>query len=518
VFFITFQTQLDFYFVKKHFSDISIIFTYYFLHLFLLVVISLANSFVVCEVYKARIMFSRKLKYIIFIALTSLIVVPQFISSDFNNELIVFAGSIYNNDKIIDYYQNFYHKLIQKSIKENKYIISQAENINRDEIPSFLDNIIILQIESLNGFLVNEKITPNFMLIAREGIFFPKFYSNSVHTIFAQENILCSLPSSFHLDLAHQNASRKILSLPEVLNHIGYKTFFFKSYDLNFAKTGTLMRNLRFDEVHADDIMKNGDAEYPWGYKEDIFFKRVFDYIEKNKNEKYNFFYIEIGPTNHWPFYTPLEFKNTVPYNNPRNHQEKLSNTIYLQDQYLQLAWEKINRIFPDKNYTLLILGDHSWPAELHVGNNFNCKGSYEENFMTAMAVIVGNEQKYKCKTINTKYSQMDIMPSILDLLNINFPRNKYSQSFFHEVNNNEQFTSHEILLIQPFYERSINLILNNHLKYQYNATEQHIALYDLEKDPQEINGTIISDNKKNNIDNIKKLLPILESGAKNHF
>jgi phosphoglycerol transferase MdoB-like AlkP superfamily enzyme len=422
-----------------------------------------------------------------------------------NNEFIYFVKSIYQKDEIIDYYQNsIYNNLIQQSSIDKNRLIEEAKKINKENLPKYLDNIIILQIESLNSFLVNEKNTPNFMEISRQGIFFPKFYGNSVQTIMAQENILCSLPSSFDMNLVESGEDKNILCLPEIFKYLDYKTFFIKSYDLRFAQTGEFMKNLKFDEIHADDIMGQDNIKYPWGYREDIFYKKSFDYLKKNKKDKLNFFYIEIGPTNHWPFKTPEDMGSEALYKNPENHEQRLINTTYIQDRYLKIAWEEINKIFPEKNYTLLILGDHSWPAGIHEDNTFNEKGSYEENFLTSMIMIIGDEKKYKRKIINKKYSEMDIGPSILNLFQID-SANKFARSFIKELNGQTE-SGGNLLLIQPFSNKYINVITSENTKYQYDGGGKKMIIYNLNRDPGEENGQIIGKEKKNILNMIKNL------------
>jgi len=442
----------------------------------------------------------------IYLILLIVILGQFFIFPSANNELFTSVQALFCKDKVIEYYQNAYLKLVQGNEKSKEDIISQTQKINQNDIPLYLDNVIILQIESLNGFLVSEEITPNFLKIAKSGILFPKFYSNSIETILAQENLLCSLPGSLKSTLIANGFDKKIICWPEIMKHLGYKTFFLKSYDLSFTRTKEFMQNLHFDEIHANDIMSEDDPQYFWGFREDIFYQKAFNYIQKNK-EKRNFLYIEIGPTNHWPFTTPLELKNLVPYKNPKNHREKLINTTFLQDKYLSIAWKNINELFPEKNYTLLILGDHSWPAEFHQNNTFNQRMAFGENFITSLVLIIGNEEKYKNRKINSAYSHLDILPTFLDFFQIDYPENKFSQSFLPELQNKEKLNNKFIPLIQPSDYKCPLSFINNNLKYQYNAQGKQITLYDLEKDPEEKNGQIISSIAEKNIKIIKELL-----------
>lgn len=504
-------TLLDFNFLKSGLGDLSAILSPYKTLIFILIFISIANAIFIHKVSKVK---SKKT----FLWLTGLAIImiacPQILNYNIlNNELIVFAETAYANDLVIDYYQNYYDNLIKNSENSKWEVLVQAEQKKTEKRPAYLDNIIFLQLESVNGLLVNEKNTPNLIELGKKGIFFPEFYGNSVMTIKGQENILCSMPSSFYLNLVQTGNDEKILCLPEIMNNLKYKTFFLKSFNLYFSQTGEFMNALNFNEVHGDDIMEPEDEYYQWGYKEDIFYKRAFDFI-KDKKIKNNFIYVEVGPTNHWPFATPEEYINEVPYKDPKSHQERLANTTYIQDKHLAVAWEKINEIFPEKNYTVFILGDHGWPAGIHTNNTannsmaniFNQRGSYEENFLTSLAIIFGGEEKYNNKTIKEKYSAMDIMPSIMDLFNIKYPEDKFSRSFACELTGEECARADQnILLIQPYSNRYINII-NNSLKYQYDGLNKTLVSFDLKKDKMEENGLTISKTDSENLENIKKL------------
>lgn len=503
-YFIT-RSSTDFLFLKRNITGFNYIIKEYWQLLSIVIIFALFNSFFLIKYAPRPIN-----KLLRRVAPTILLLFFSFFpiltnNNALNNELFAFAQTIIKKDEITDYYQNFYSQLINQSAISRQDVLAQAAQ--KKENSPYLQNIIIIQLESLNSSFVNQATTPNFSALAEQGVFFPKFYGNSVATILAQENILCSLPSSFDATLTGEGLDKKSVCLPNILKAMGYKNFFLKTYDLNFTRAGEFMKNIGFDQIHADDLMEANDPKYAWGYREDVFFKRAFNYIAKNKSNK-NFIYLEIGPTNHWPFNTPVEYADAAPYKNPANTKERLSNTTFFQDAHLKEAWQEINRLFPEKNRTVIILSDHSWPAEAHPGNNFNQHNAYEENFLTSMIFMAGDDKKYKSAIINTKYSQMDIMPSLLGLFNINSPKNNYARSFIDELEK-KQPPRCNIILIQPYNIKYINIISGN-LKYQYGNDE--LVLYNLDVDPNEQNGKIISRQKTENLEFISRQLPILDN------
>lgn len=498
------SARLDFPFFKRNFLSFGDIISNYYIYLLLLVALAFINSIFV---YKIKFIFNKKYSKPAVIILAGFVLFTFFYkNSSLNNEVIVFAKTIYAPSKVIEYYQQYRDKLISESVSNNEKISAEIKNKKSDILPGYLDNIIILHLESLNGFLVNATNTPVFSGLAKEGIFFPKFYNNSVQTILTYETILCSLPSSFDMNLVNEKLGHDILCLPNFLKKFGYRNYHFKGgIYLTSARTEDLMEMIGFDELHNTDIMQKSDPQYLWGHREDIYYQRVFEYLKKNALPKKNFYYIDVGATNHWPFTTPKDLKNEVPYPEPKNHQQRLINTSFLQDKYLKTAWEEINKLFPDKNYTLLILGDHAWPAEIHPKNIFNEQNAFEENFTTSMILMIGD--KYQNKIINEKYNQTDILPTLIELFNITPPNNQIRQSLLKAINN-ENLPPADILQIQPYGDRFINVIKDN-LKYQYNSAKNNFILCDLANDPEEKNCTTIGQNNTDDLGIISKLLPL---------
>jgi glycerophosphoryl diester phosphodiesterase len=259
--------------------------------------------------------------------------------------------------------------------------------------------------------------------------------------------------------------------------------------------------------------MEENDPKYNWGYREDVFYKRAFEYIQENRSDKRNFIYLEVGPTNHWPHAIPSDFEGSVPFPEPKNFKERLSNTMYIQDHHLKTAWDELNKMFPDGNYTLFILSDHGWPIGMHKGNIFNERGGFEENFLTSMALVVGNHKELKEKKVEEKYSLMDIMPTLAELLDISLPKSDYYRSFAHVFSNEQKHEQkkNRTILIQPFSSKFLNIIEGD-MKYQYNSKNDQLLAYNLSDDPEESYPNILSQSSKKNIGQISKLLPLFEN------
>lgn len=335
-------------------------------------------------------------------------------------ELASFLNKNLNDiENIKTCYQNHYLGYLQQKIEYKPNI---SANSNSELLGK---RIFFIHLESVNGFLVKPEITPQLIHYSQYGIFFPRLYNNSIQTIRAQENILCGLPPSISQTIVQTLAPdqiRQLDCLPSILEQFGYKTLFFKCDNIKFARTDEFMTGLGFDELHYRDITQPNDPELHWGYREDIYFERVIEYIEKNYPDEKLMVYVAASATNHVPFKMQDErYQDKIPFPQPKDHMEKQANTTFIQDTYMGDLLNKLLAKYGDDS-SFVVFGDHAWPLGLHPGNTHNELMAYEENFVAPLLFIPPENQRDKyriSRTVNKRYSQMDILPTINELLGV---------------------------------------------------------------------------------------------------
>ena len=355
-------------------------------------------------------------------------------------------------------------------------------------------NVFMIQLESFNAFLVNDQITPNFLKAAKEGLYFDRYYSNTVQTTRAMDTILCGAPPGFGNSLVHaysDEALSKLVCLPKLFNNAGYDTYFFQALELSFDHTGILAKGLGFKNRFNREITKRGDPYFRWGYREDIYYQRIFEYLEKTPHPEPIFAYISISSTNHYPFTVPPDPRFPLPFPQPKNHLEKITNTTFLQDAYLGIFlkfYEKYR-----ENSALMVFGDHSSPIEMHKGN-IACEGlGYEENFRTPLVFIPpkSKESLFKEPTrISEVSSHMGILPTFRKLLGYSKDENLLGHSFAAKLVKENSDTptprSDQIhILAQPF-SGGFLVLLQESSKLLFNLKEDTVSQFDLSQDPFE--------------------------------
>ena len=402
----------------------------------------------------------------------------------------IFATSTNYTNKYSDKYNEVF----------NYYTSISEDDFDYEEMIVEDTDIYFIHLESVNSEMVNEKITPELIKYSNEfGVKFSNFFSNTIQTLRAEESILCAMPPSLNRYLNNTYDAKELMCLPEIFENIGYKSMFFKSHDLSYTRTGDFMKKIGFSEVHNEDIMKEGDEELDWGYKEDVFYNRVMEYLDKDDAEK-KFVYIAVSSTNHYPFDVE-HFDGNLPFDiekrtTKENLVRRLSNSVYIQDNYFGTLMDKL--VNDGKKKYIFIYSDNAWPVGIHENNILNEAMAYKENFSIPMTFIaVGDDNFKKSEIIDNYYSQINMFNTILDLFNIKVEKDYLGDSFYEQLRKGNDAKSNNpnkcILNIQPFSDKFFSFIKNN-MHYIYNIYTEEFIYYDLLKDANE-SQPIISNN-----------------------
>jgi hypothetical protein len=369
------------------------------------------------------------------------------------------------------------------------------------------ENIFILQIESTNALALQGDLKldgkeysdiyiPKLREISQDGVFFPYFWSHSIQTDRAQENILCGIVNNMGASYSYSPNAMPKNCLPKILKKSGYTTIAFRSDNLEFHNMGTFMKNLGFEEIHYDDIMQPNDKKYTWGYDDCIFYQRAFEYLKNNYADKSKLFvYFEVS-SHHVPWQDRPEYKFTHKFDPATNFTEKYLNSALVQDYCVGQFYEKFKN-YNNPNTHLFILGDTSWPMGINNDNLFYSQNAFNDNFLTLLTYIPSQNRQnkfYRNKKIpkNKIYGQADLIPTIFELLNHQY----YQNSFVFELSKETKNQKHEncYLLTQPYGGGSIAIVKGKD-KYIYYILDKKLEYYNLETDFYEQNPEILAKN-----------------------
>lgn len=319
-------------------------------------------------------------------------------------------------------------------------------------------NIVFIIIDAIrpdhlgiNGYKRNT--SPNIDKLAKNGIFFSNTYAPLPNSEPSITSMLTGIyPHSTGVRMLFKNKLKpSITTLQEILKAHGYKTAFMKCGFFN-KKIGIERGFDQFEPLKwkIEDKINRGIYKIFHPNKAlsvtQQYTKRAIKYIRKNSNKRFFLclYYID----SHWPYEPPspydnmfdLEYKGKHSFNNLDNGKIKRSDLMFGNkklskrdvehaiahydggirhvDTHIKKIFNLLKKEKLDKETLIVICSDHGESFGEH--NYFYQHGEhlYESGLKSTM--IISNPKIIpKGKKIRSRIQNLDIMPTILDMLNI---------------------------------------------------------------------------------------------------
>ncbi len=360
--------------------------------------------------------------------------------------------------------------------------------------PALIDgSVFFVKLESLNGLLAGPRVTPHLMRASGDGVLFNKSYANSIQSIRGYECILCGVPPNLAGALVDEYSARELKELcclPKLFRQRGYRTLYFFGGSRN-PRIKRFAESIGFERVVADEIAKPGDIKFDWGYREDIFYTRVHEYIQANCANEKLFVFIDTGATNHTPFEVLDDsLRDRVPFPRPDKFEQRISNTTFVQDAYFGRFYDIFKKYYAEQS-TLVAASDHSWPIPIHKNNIYNERGAFEENFLISMLFVPPGSKKHLFaagRVVEQRFSQMDIFPTFLELIGMQQERlrgESFAPWLLRTGVAQRKGPKRSKISIQPYGGGYISAVRYPE-KYLFDTLGKDVKVFNLEKDPLE--------------------------------
>ncbi len=292
------------------------------------------------------------------------------------------------------------------------------------------ESVMILQLESQNALALEglavvdgKKYEGNFMPleteIARDGVLFPMFWSNSVQTNRAQESLFCGIVNNLGRGLSISSDVIQTPCMPAIFDGAGYRTMVFRADKLSITGYEQFFDTLGFKEKYQKEILEKGDTiSGTLGIDDCLFYKRIFEFLTKKYPDPSHglFVYIEVT-NNHYPF-KERGYSQVHQFSPANNFVEQFLNSSLEQDYCLSKFYDSFKEYSKGEMH-LLILPDNSWPIGIG-GSTLNASGAHTEHFLIPMTYIpptkrqkeflVGQQSQQRC-------SQADFLPTVAELV-----------------------------------------------------------------------------------------------------
>ena len=346
------------------------------------------------------------------------------------------------------------------------------------------ESVFMLQLESVNGLLqdpgyeIRGQAVPVDPLtgmreLGRRGVFFPYFWGNTVSTHRAQETILCGAVRNVHAPYFDQLVPWDGLCLPALLRKAGYRTVFLSSFpDRSFGETGKFMQRAGFEDIRfAGDLMKPSDPITRWGYDENAFYTRAFEYLSARYRPNEPLFVYLVVCAHHYGF--ARDAKTDFQYLLGDDLQKI---THYLGSQKIQdqslLTFDRLLRDLRPNGAHTFYVPDHSFPLGLY-GGSAPSMGATIDNFVTPFVYVPPDRRAREFAlgtSIAAMHSQTDLLPTIAELVSGTPYPNSLVPFLRGEPSRGDYEQCH--VMSQPFGGRWL-LIARGDAAYQYHVSTQ---------------------------------------------
>jgi len=348
-----------------------------------------------------------------------------------------------DENKLISY--NYFDKSQLDSIYNTTHIFDKKE---------FKPNIIILIMESYSkefiGFYNNGNgSTPFLDSLMNHSLVFTNAYSNGLKSIEALPAITASIPSLMDDPFITSNyAQNSFESIASLLNKQDYNTSFYHGGYKGTMGFYSFCKKAGFSDYFGlEEYDNNNDFDNSWG----IYDKPFFKYFAKNVNTKGEpFFSTFFSLSSHPPYTLPDDYLKDIGEVSKIGIRE----TILYSDFSMKNFFNIIKTKKWYNNTIFIITADHT-SAE-----NFNIRYNNKIGRYSIPLIIYSPDSSFIGINGNV-VQQIDIMPTVLEIIGYNKPFFSFGKSMLSEKNWAINFIQNEYCLIK---ENSI--ILNKIEKY----------------------------------------------------
>ncbi len=284
--------------------------------------------------------------------------------------------------------------------------------------------------------------TPQFDSLAENGLFFTNIYATGNRTVRGVEASLLSFPPIPGQSIVKRPLNENLFSLPSILKENGYQTVFLyggRSYFDNFQQFAS---NNNFDRIIDQTDFKNVTFETIWGVCDgDLFDNSLLTFDSLHAVGK-PFFATMITVSNHKPYLYP---EGKIPFD-PKK-QERLRAVRYADFAIGDFVRKARNHDFFDSTI-FVFLGDHG--ARVYGWQQIPMD-SYEIPILFYCPALIPAGQR-----VETLGSQMDLAPTLLDVLNFSYSSKFFGRSLL------ESHQGYDCALLS--HNRDVALLRNNRL------------------------------------------------------
>lgn len=306
---------------------------------------------------------------------------------------------------------NFYDSATLNTIFNPVTETFPKENVNKK-------NVVIFILESFGDENVQHGFTPFLDSLITKSYYFKNGFANGKLSIDAVPSTLSSIPSLMNHSLITSSYSlNEIYGLPKILHDQGYYTSFFHGAFNGSQNFDQYCKVAGFDSYYGKNEYNGPEAfDGSWGIFDEEFMQF---FAQKMTTFKQPFFTSIFTISSHNPYTIPEKYKKKFPQG-----KTKIQASISYTDFALKQFFETAKKQDWYKNTLFVFTADHtsSEPTEKKYATNVG-------KFSIPILFFDPSNPDFQ-KVDEKNFQQIDIMPSVIDYLNIKTKMVSYGKSY----------------------------------------------------------------------------------------
>ena len=295
-------------------------------------------------------------------------------------------------------------------------------------------NVVMVFMESMSAKLMQtfgaeHKLTPYLDSLYHESIHFDNTYSAGIHTNHGLYSTLYSFPVVMKRNAMKGTVIPIYSGLPTILKDNGYQNLFFMTHESQYDNMNAFFRTNGFDEIYAQENYPEEKVANHFGVQDDFLYEYAIPILNERAASGKPFFTVLLSISNHPPYVIP-------PYFHPESTK--------IEEQIVEYADWSIRKLMeiaqkqPWFKETLFVfLGDH---GKL-VGNPEN---EMPESYNHIPFFIYGDG--LQAQKVEGFSGQIDIAPTLLGLLNVDYVQNNFGRNILKEKRNSIVYTADNMI------------------------------------------------------------------------
>lgn len=278
-------------------------------------------------------------------------------------------------------------------------------------------NLVIIILESFGDENIHIGQTPFLDSLITQSYYFKNGFANGKVSIDAVPSTMSSIPSLMNSPLiSSAYALNEVYGLPKILKKNGYYTSFFHGAFNGSQNFDQYCRVAGFDAYFGkDQYPKDGAFDGSWGIYDEEFLQFFCDKISTFKRP---FFSSIFTISSHIPYTIPERYQGKFPKGTAEIHE-----SVAYTDYALRLFFKKAQKQDWYQNTLFVLTADHT---------SSSGKGKYTNNVgKFRIPILMIDPSNPNFQGVNEKnFQQIDILPSVLDELNISDTIVTYGKSY----------------------------------------------------------------------------------------